>query len=342
MKRWMIALPMLLAGACTEFESIEEACKGSVPGNRDASDEAIRVFERLGCYRRYAGLGQARLSPPISRAVQNHIGYLEENVSFEDWWINQTESVFIEQQGRVGFTGAQAVDRFDFEGYETDNQSIQTWSVIALFQDNQQPPETYIDNQIHHPLYRDALFAPGWQAGSYAEGTLEPSFRFGYLEAALFLPSGQKAFKPVSYPIQDQTGVPVAWNNCVTRDGISFGIDPGVPFDELDITTGYPVSFTFGSDDTTGGRNPLDIQVQRTRFVGPEGDVPHGVVLPGTYPTFGPNTSTVSLVPFDPLLPSTEYFVEIDVSWISRQNLTQALTFTTRASDETAGLCLLP
>ncbi len=343
MMRGMMALPvMLVAGACSNFENLEDACKDNVPGDKDATPEAVTVFQRLGCYRRYVGLGQARLSPPISRAVQNHIRYLENNVSFEEWWVTQTESVFTEQPGRVGFTGAQAADRMDAEGFETDDAAIQTWSVIALTEPGQ-PSETYIDNQLHHPLYRDALLAPGWRGGSYAEGVLAPDFRFGYLEAALFLPSGQKAFQPVTYPVQDQTGVPTAWNNCVTRDGIELQEDPGEPFDKLATTTGYPVSFIFGSDDSLGGSNPLDIQVKEARFLRNADGMPveHEVVLPRLYPTFGPNTSTVTLVPIDPLEQNTEYFVELDVSWISRDGLVTSMTFSTGDQVDPAGVCLL-
>ena len=338
--RLSMALPMVFAAACSDFETVEEACKDNVPGDRDATDAAVRVYQRLGCYRRYAGLGTARLAPQISRAVQNHIRYLELNVSFDEWWVSQTESVFTEQPNRVGFTGANAVDRFDFEGFESDGD-IQVWSVMALTEGGQ-PSETYIDNQIHHPLYRDALLAPGWRAGSYAEGTLEPNFRFGYLEAALFLPSGQRAFKPLTYPVQGQRNVPPAWNNCVTQDGISLGTDPGEPFNVLGITTGYPVSFIFGSDDVTGGNNPLDIQVKDARFLGPDGPVPYEVALPKNYPTFGPNSSSVALIPVDPLQPDTEYYVEIDVTWISRESsLVSSLTFTTGNQTEPAGVCLL-
>jgi len=339
MMRWTIIVWPLLAGACSNFESIEDACKDNVPGDRDAAPGAVQAFARLSCYRRFAGLNQARLNPAISRAVQNHVNYLENNVTAKDL-TDPTVVIQLEESGRVGYTGDTPRERFDAEGYETDYQSIQTWSVFAGFPLDA-PPRDFIDREIHDPLFRDALLAPGWRAGSWARGVLdldpdqvdpkEGGYAFGYLEALLFLPSGQKAFNPVSYPVDGQDAVPTEWVNPYFIPP-EYDIAQPEPFDEMPAVTGYPVSFTFGSDEVSGGDNPLDVQLKRSIFLGPDGiEVAHLVVFPKTY-LGGDNTSTLALVPVDPLSPDTTYTVEVDVSWISREQLVKEISFTTAST----------
>lgn len=323
--RWTIAWPLLLT-ACASYDSIEEACKEKVPGAEDAPDGALAVFQRLTCYRRYAGLGQARLSPPISRAVANHVFYLNQNVTTYDL---ATVPALSEESGQAGYTGATPIDRFELEGFTSENQSIQTWSVFAYFTPEQAPRE-YIDSLIHDPLFRDALLAPGWRAGSWSRGELLDELPFGYLEAALYLPSQQNAYSPVSYPVDGQVNVPTEWENPYAYLNNYQNVTVPPPFDRLDEIVGYPVTFTFGSAETSGSfnANPLQVQLRSSSFVGPSGPVEHAVIFPGTY-FGGVNMSTLALVPLQPLEPNATYTVDIDVAWISRDRMTRQYTFTT-------------
>lgn len=323
MIRWTIALPVL-AGACTSFENLEDACKDNVPGADGAAPGAEAAFARLTCYRRYVGLSQARLNPAISEAVQNHVEYLERNVSVSELAYVETQR---EEQGRAGFTGQYPTDRFDLVGFDTDNGSVQTWSVFAGFPANENPAR-FIDEFIHDPLFRDPLLAPGWRAGSWSRGVLEPDYEFGYLEAALFLPSQQNAFSPVSWPVDGQTGVATEWVNYYALLSDIRNTPP--PFDELGAVIGYPITFTFGSDRGGGtGQNPLDIQVRDSILLGPNGaELDHSVVFPGNY-FGGTNLSTIAIMPTEPLLPGAEYTVEVDVSWVSRERLIRQITFRT-------------
>lgn len=321
MIRWTVALP-LLAGGCSNFESIADACKDSVAGDRDAPPGGVEVFERLSCYRRYAGLGAARMSPAISDAVSAHVAYLEFNIASDEIFKYDLQ---LEERSRPGYTGETPIDRFDAAGFETDDTSIQSWSVFAGLS-TEEPVTAFIDREIHDPLFRDPFLAPGWQAGSFSVGLLDPTLTFGYLEAALFLPSQQNAFDPVTWPVDDQTGVPTEWINPWP---IVEASPP--PFDVLPSLTGYPITLTFGSDETAFdlADNPLDVQMRRSRVTGPNGDVEHAILFPGPY-FGGVNTSTLGLIPLDPLEPGALYEVEVEVSWVSRDDFTKTFSFRTR------------
>ncbi|MEN0063976.1 MAG: hypothetical protein AAGA48_17615 [Myxococcota bacterium] len=337
MIRWTLAWPLLIVGACSNFENLEDACKDDVPGARDAPAGAVAVFQRLTCYRRYAGLSEARLSPAISEAVVNHVNYLQLNISAEELFTKPIDLQF-EERSRPGYTGPYPLERFDLAGFDTETSSVQTWSVFAGMAEDA-PPAQFVDREIHDPLFRDPMLAPGWRAGSFARGELDSEvegaagYPFGYLEAALFLPSGQNAFQPVVWPVDGEVDVPTSWFNRWPAKQAS-----PQPFDELARVVGYPVSFTFGSDETSFNfaSNPLDVQMRSSRFTGPDGDVLHVALFPGSY-FGGVNTSTLALIPVEPLQPGTTYEVEVDVSWVSRDRLTMTTSFTTAGEPTTAG-----
>src|SRR5690349_17935581 len=88
------------------FESVDDACRDGVRGERYGSDAAVDVVRRISCYRRFVGLDRGIIDEQVTEAVEAHARYLEKNAVLSttgDWWA--------EAAALPGFTGIEAYDR---------------------------------------------------------------------------------------------------------------------------------------------------------------------------------------------------------------------------------------
>ncbi len=286
MRAWAGWSIVLVAGVgCQDFEDLEDACKDDPPGDSFGSDESDAFFQRLDCYRRYAGVERARIDKDITKATEAHATYLSLNgVGYDP---------FSETSGLPGYTGADVFERLRAAEYLVDVASTLVWQVF-MPADPSRPRAEMVDLLIHDPGYRDPLLGPGWLGGGYAEGT-DLFDGLAYSIWALALPSASHSDKPVLWPVKDQEDVPVSY-----------------------LGQGYPITLTFGSSLLgSNPDNPLDVIVRSSTITAEDGAVvEHTVQLPGpTY--FGDNNSTVVLAPLTILEPETLYTVEVEVEWIS-------------------------
>lgn len=312
----IVALP-LLAACGRNFESVEEACKDNVRGDRDATDAAIDVVQRISCYRKFAGIDRGNLHQRVTEAAEAHGLYLAENPDqlYAGW--------NLETSGGTGFSGATAYDRLVETGYLVPDVSEPfIWEVLGYVEPDLSIPEQ-VDLEMHDPFIRDVYLSPSWEASGY---TQFPAFDqvLSYMNIVLYYPSGARSGKPVVYPIDGQTNVPTTWENVYAAFDPLLGAMPPV--------AGYPITFTCGSSRTLPGINPLSVAVVSSAITGPSGPVEHEVFLPGQY-LFGVNNSTAILVPREPYEPGTTYTVDVSLQWIDHDK-DISLTFTT-GSDAT-------
>ena len=328
----------ILLGGCQQFESVNEACPNSIGGSRGARQEAVDVFLRLACYRRYLGVSPGRMNPAVTEAAQAHADYLSFNVLIEEnvdpefgLYAVPFESLFIEQGGQ-GFTGRDSFERINNAGYVADYNRL--WDLAILAFDESQPREMFIDELMLPPYVRDILLAPGWVAGGFGEAS-GPLGGIGFFNAVLFDPSGDRALNPIVYPNDGQLNVPTHWAE-------PFRVQP--PWDQFHTTEadgtpsyqlfGFPITVTFGSTDLVAGNNPTQAQITFAELTGPSGTVPLTQAGPGPH-EFGTNHSTVILIPLEPLEPFSQYTLRATASWITRTRKELEVTFNTGAANLT-------
>jgi hypothetical protein len=316
--RWSKAAFLAVLGSgCAQFETVDEACRDHLAGEKHGSAAAIETFSRVTCYRRFVGLDQARLNRRVSEATLGHAQYLARHglLASDGWWN-------LQEPGLPGFTGVDAYDRLEDAGYLAENVgSMFIWEVLLLT-DGGLDRQGLIDAYIANPFLRDVFLAPAWEAGGWAEAVdTVNGLPFAYSDIVLYFPSGARSGRPVAYPADGQTGVPTSWQ--VTDRQSTWQLQ------SLPPVAGFPISFTVGSDEVNlRSSNPLNLTVTSSTILGPDGPVDHVVVLPGSY-VHGTLWATGILIPTEPLQPGTTYQVEANLSWISRSHKKVELSFET-------------
>lgn len=316
---WLL-LPAL--GACRpDFANVDEACKDKIKGESHASSVSGEFFQRLACYRRYAGVEQPRIDKKVTIATEAHVDWMNENLADATYWN-------VEDDGTPLFYGATVFDRLERAEFNLDTASSMVWEVLMPVTPERNRTEN-VDLLIHDPHYRDPLLAPGWYGGGYDE-TSGDNGGLAYSVWVLDMPSGTHSGKPVVWPVDGDVEVPpsvVVWKPGVTDIG------------EVALR-GYPITLTFGSSEVLGvGRdNPLGVSVLSSTITADDGTaIEHEVEVPMTT-AFGTNNSTAILWPAVELAPDTTYTVEVEVSWVTTPHKTLDWSFTTTSEPVTETL----
>ena len=256
-----IAVVLALPSGCATYDSVDEACRDRVPGDRHGSAEAADLIGRIGCYRRYVGLNRANIDRRITEAVESHVDYLR----LHPGWVG-TGQWQAEEPNTRGYTGRDAFERLYASEFLVEGVgSAFVWEVLLPIDEAIRRREL-VDLFMHDPFVRDVFLAPAWEGAGYAEGRVEGVGEFAYMNIVMYFPSGSRSNRPVVYPHDGQTQVPVAWTV----------LDPGDPnLADLPPVAGYPITFTVGSSTVgSGTSNPLDVHVLGSRIDGPDGPVP--------------------------------------------------------------------
>ncbi len=314
--RRILFLSVLCSAACRpDFATVDEACDDRVPGSKKVTnDEAIEVFRRMGCYRRLARMGRAKMNPLIQEAVTNHNLYQQKNYLPEDWPTKLGE----EESGKPGFTGEDAYARLEAVGYTGGERgALGLWEYVYW---DDEDPVSRVDFWFHDPEARQAVLQPSWVAGGYAEGPLQNAGpehppKMAYMALFYQIPVREHAGSPVIYPKDGQEEVPTGFE-AVDPNQVMYG--QGM--------LGYPITLTVGSIEHGGDPNPHGIKIRASKLTGPGGEVSMTAFDPVSDPQM---RYSAAFYPDEELQPNSEYTFEVTLDWGTQENRTFTSTFRT-------------
>jgi len=316
--RNFLPLVALLAACGPNFETIDDACPETVPGEKDNSEVAVGVFRRIDCYRRFAGISRARMDSRISDAARAHALYVEQN--------GPEDVPLLEDPGEPSFTGVDPLERIQAQGYELEgnySNSYGYWEGLFVY-DESFDPAAIADDWMWGQYTRQGVLQPGWVDAGYGA-----TDSWAVITIMYDFPAPEATNRPIAWPRDGQTDVPTEWIYAYADGTLPQG-DPG----------GYPVTFTVGSDQRSssiGSDNPYSLVFSSSSIVGPDGEeVDHNVITPDAAPYDLPYT--VTLVPRDPLEANTEYTATVRMRWNSQEVATEfSTTYTTGDDNGSSG-----
>lgn len=307
--RHLVPLVALVAACQPAFSSIDEACPEKVPGEGDNTEVAVGVFRRVGCYRRFAGLGPARMDSRISDAARAHALYVQQN--------GPASNPLLESPDEPAFTGVDPLERMIARGYELSGNfsaSYGFWEGLFVY-DESFDPEAIADDWMWGQYGRQGVLQPDWVDAGYGS-----TDSWAVVTILYDFPALEAIGRPVAWPRDGQTDVPPSWTY-VYDDGAQPLFDP----------VGYPITFTVGSDDpdsSLGAQNPYNLVLLDSSLEGPDGPVEFNTVTPDSSPYDFPYT--VALVPDAPFEANTTYTATVRLRWNGRETTGEfATTFTT-------------
>jgi len=260
---------------------LEEACGTSELGYDAPSADAEAALERSNCYRNLLGLNPGVLHKKLDNAAQSHADYM------------QARGQLTHQQapGTSDYTGEWVWDRMESAGYPLE--AGHSWGEVVAYG---YEPAAAVDGWVQSVYHRIPFTTPSWK-------------EVGYGQAGLFSAMGIVTYWPaesntaVIYPVDGQLGVPT-----------TFQSDEEWPDPAPDHgAVGTPITVTVGSPDATrSNSNPYELELLDWYMSGPSGEVDALVLTPDDDDHLG---NTIALVPKEPLAPSSDYAVELSISW---------------------------
>lgn len=336
--RLLAALPLLLAlpaVGCKEYYSVDEACPNGFIGGKKLSPVEEDAMLRVNCYRRLAGVAKGAANEQLTMSARNTLNYALLNPNIESLGGEQREHYWLlENQGSDGFTGYGLYERLsgpEGVGYQFyDLLASDWWEYIDIVWNDgsEELPSgaDAIDYLMRNPEFRQAALQPSMLDGAYAELDLpetwfegwEASYpespppaqaRIYYYAVVYTAPHIEHANQPVLFPKEDQIEVPL-WAPSSQLVGAT----------GQNAITGYPVTFQVGTIDPAfynkvdqnqyaailrgATIQDPDGNILETRNVLPDVSAPLGTLPSGRY-----LRNTLSVVPLEPLQPSTKYSV---------------------------------
>ncbi|MFT7521014.1 MAG: hypothetical protein ACI9MC_003165, partial [Kiritimatiellia bacterium] len=198
MYRFVFPVCVVLAGGCARYDSVDLACKNHIGGDAKASDDAVHYFQRVNCYRRFAGLYRVRVQRDIQEGVTGHVAYMDLHYDPNAPW--NVGMVSSEDPASEGFTGVNDYER-------TDNSLISGTSHGAWFHASTLIPPTRdaagwataVDEEMRHFIFRQKMLQPSsWGVG------LASSDMWRYSFELYRFPADERTERPIVYPIDGQ------------------------------------------------------------------------------------------------------------------------------------------
>jgi hypothetical protein len=296
----MRTLPLLALLGCNTFTTVDEACLDAVPGSGAVARATdLELFDRANCHRRLAKRPKLVVERLVQQAVEGHRDWLEINAP--------RLSPFSQRPSTEGFTGTNAKNRLDAEGFTfiSDSALLEIMTIV--------PGDLGIPTggEYFDFWFEDPFVRPAWlQSVIYSAGAAEADYtlvydpdlgiedepvHLQYWNIIYSTPPVPYAEVPVAYPRNGQLDVPPDYVHLSSNTGLELG---GV--------YGFPITFTVGSTET-------GLDVMQASIRGPEGSVPF-ILLFGAQATTG-NTlqNSVVLVPEDPFQTGGEYQVDVRI-----------------------------
>lgn len=287
-----------------DFESIDAACPGTVPGEGLMETFGIEVMRRISCYRTFVNLPPMGATSGVQEAVRAHANYLEQN----DELANPFPNYHGEVEGKPGYTAADPFARLALFGGIENQFDYGMWTVVA----DGEAPATLADDFVEDPFNRDFLFQP-YLLGSGIHQFQSAGQDWSYWNVVYALPPNDRVYWPVVYPKPGQTNVPTSYTP------VNFGSNPlytGAPI-------GFPLTVTVGAYEVTGGgSNPYELVLIDAEIEGPEGVQDMLFANPGVYDGLGDFQASVAMAAPQPLQPGTRYDVRAVLKWNAHERFT--------------------
>ncbi len=284
---------LLILLGCTPASTVETSCTEDA-GYEDPSPAAVRALDRANCARQVVGLPPGSLDPRVDQAAQAHADYMTSNGILDHQEI----------EGNPGFTGVWAWDRLESAGYPLLAGSA--WSEVVA---EGEQPVSAVELWLNSVYHRVPFTTPGWIAVGFGQAELYSSMSF-----VVSYPYGRRV--ALLYPADGQTGVPTTFNSDIEYP------DPAP--DQGNV--GPPITVTVGEATMDGpDHNPHDLHLVSASLVGPDGELDLLTLEPEEDEWI---SFTVAAVPIAPLMPATEYEMEM-VVFFGGEEETLSGTFTT-------------
>ncbi|MCB9680341.1 MAG: hypothetical protein H6733_02640 [Alphaproteobacteria bacterium] len=319
-------LAIVLAACGPRFDSVDAACPASVRGSELVAPAQAALLLRISCYRRYVGLAPLTVGERVQTAAQAHLDYLAANDALEptsDGYLATRLGLQSEVTGRDGFTGDTPFTRNLAAGAVADEGSLSRGAVWGWFLDD---ADITGDELMADPFAREVFLQPFVQGVGLAAGTVSGR-DVAYADLVSAFPSGVHVARPVVYPRDGDTDVPVALTSRFARGNELF--KPGVPM-------GTPITVGISSDTSTGlWYDPYGYTVVEVALTVDGSDEPIPIV--SQTPSFNlpmPLRTTGVFATVAPLAPSTTYRFEARVLSMGVE-LTAKSVFTTAADADT-------
>jgi len=302
MRTTSLALVTLLASCAPEYQQPRDACLATAPGGASASEDANAAVVQLNCYRRFAGLGKARVDTELSSAAAAHASYLDVN------WTNG-DSLTEELPGYPLFTGATLADRAtSHEFYYASDATVAVLEVVETKLEATMPPGAMISAWMDDPFARQYMLQPSVMGVGFGQTNTWAVYDVAYSEPTL-----EASDHPITYPAAKQIGVATTW---VAPQDV-FVVSSEIPPIVQGVSYGYPITLTVGGYDmSTSSANPYDVQLLEapTLTCSVDGDVPVVVFTPENLAT-STLLQTVVIIPAMPLAPSSDCHLTTRLGW---------------------------
>jgi hypothetical protein len=319
-----------LAGGCNTFQTVDEACLDSVPGEdavTAATDKAI--VRRMNCYRRLAKRPRAPVNKAVQEAVEAHGDWIDLNRP-------SPESLRNENRGSEGFTGFNSIERLEAAGFifPANSEVLEVITIEqAEFAGFWVGPE-HFDFWFADPFLRPSFLQPIVSGTGVTEGLYEREFppetevpnlpvSYMYWNVIYAVPPQPYAEVPVMYPRSGQTDAPPVYQHLSGNQSL-----------ELGRTYGYPITFTVGSRETG-----LTVTQASLREVGSEVELPFTMLTGNDAITALRLRNTAIMVPEQVFTPGRTYQANVKIKTDQgERRASTVFTVGTESRDVPAGL----
>jgi uncharacterized protein YkwD len=270
-------------------------------GDPAASSDQRSGVERLNCHRDLMGVAPAYLQSDLSAAAQAHADYIHATDEYGHSQSDPTHPLF---------TGVDAVERAAAQGIDVDPSFDALLEVVSFHSDGADSAVS-VDDWIDSVYHRAPLALP--ELGGVGVGSAGV---FDVME--LIAPwEGGSGVDISTYPGDGQRGVPVSFDS--DRESPDPAPERGV--------VGYPVTASFLVTTAGSGGNPygIDVDLEATHLMGPDGEVPCAILQPSGDALL---LRTVALLPHEPLAGGEVYTATV-VATLPSGTVEQVWSFTT-------------
>jgi len=285
-----LLIALLAATGCKQFDTVDDACKDKVPGEKWTEPLDRAAIQRINCYRRVTGMAQMGFQEQLQEATVAHVEYVMANGGISDgtWYTGG------ETQGNIGFTGEDLFARLAAADFPFEANKFGIWQFLWV--DQFLGPDR-VDFWFPDPWVREAYLQPSARLAGYSgaastdsyPGFEDEEFYFAYMTLMYDIPTTEGGGKPFVYPKDGQLDI----------DSLYIDSDPASPVTPMG-RVGFPITLSAGG--------VTSLVVKESRLVGPDGNVETTSFPVGTFGgSAGTLQNTAFILPNEELTPDADY-----------------------------------